>query len=98
MTWLIEILLPVGPRRKSAHARVRAELLDRFGGLTVWSRAPARGLWKPGAAAPEADDIVVYEVLAPDLDRRWWKTYRGRLEDRFLQASVVVRARRVTLL
>ena len=98
MSWLVEILLPVVAGRESEHAQVRAELLERFGGVTVWSRSPARGLWKAEAGRAETDDIIVYEVLAPELDRGWWSAYRLQLEGRFVQASVLIRAGRITLL
>ena len=75
------------------HASLSSELSERFGGVTAYSRSPAVGLWKSDPAAPaRRDDIVVYEVFVEDLDRRWWSTYRGRLEERFRQDELVIRA------
>jgi hypothetical protein len=101
---LIQILLPLYDSAGLAFPQpmfraVREELVDRFGGLTAYTRAPAKGLWKEDDAAPVAkDDIVVYEVMADDLDRGWWKAYRQDLEQRFAQDALVVRAQPVELL
>jgi hypothetical protein len=94
---LVQLLLPVydnaGRRFPSAHyAAVRAELTERFGGLTAYTRAPAEGVWEEGAGPPARDDIVVYEVMAQELDRPWWAEFRAALERRFAQEELVVRA------
>lgn len=99
---VVEILLPLwdnegrrfpGP----AFAEVRAELVETFGGLTAFTRSPAEGLWEDGGEVTR-DEIVVFEVMAEAIDRAWWGEYRRRLEQRFAQDSIVVRAREVTLL
>jgi hypothetical protein len=101
---LVQLLLPLyghdGGRLPAAlFALVREELVDRFGGLTAYSRAPARGLWAEGDGEPvEHDDIVVYEVMVPRLDRAWWKAYREELTARFRQQELVVRAQRIETL
>ena len=96
---LIEILLPLsdeqGERFDGAlFGAVRRELVDRFGGLTAFTRSPAEGLWESGSGI-ERDEIVVLEVMAEMLDRHWWQDYRERLERRFGQEEIVVRAREV---
>ena len=100
---LIQILLPLADnegRRFSStdYGRVRAELTNRFGGLTAFSRAPAEGLWKDEDARTAQDDIVVFEVMAADLDRDWWRRYRADLERRFRQDSLVIRAQPIDVL
>lgn len=99
---LVQLLLPLythdGQRVPQAvFAAVRQELVDRFGGLTAYSRAPASGLWED-AGSVEHDDIVVYEVMAGDLDRAWWAAYRAGLCGRFGQKELVVRVQPVELL
>jgi hypothetical protein len=74
---------------------VRAELTERFGGLTAYTRAPAQGLWAEDGGPPARDDIVVHEVMAETLDRAWWAGYRRTLEQRFAQDELVVRAHSV---
>lgn len=93
---LVEILLPLRdnggrPLPPDAHARTRAELADRFGGLTAFTRAPAEGLWRDEDETAR-DEIVVLEVMDPDLDRAWWSAYRAELEARFRQKEIVIRA------
>ncbi|MED5618743.1 hypothetical protein [Ideonella sp. BN130291] len=94
----MQILLPWQPdgdqalqRQRFAHER--NQLVQRFGGLTSFSRAPAKGLWRDdesGAVVP--DDIVVLEVMTPTLDKAWWASHRAELEQRFEQDEIVVRA------
>lgn len=100
---LIQVLLPLydndgRPLSKDLFRAVAAELADRFGGLTAYTRAPAEGLWKEDEETTARDDIVIYEVMADRLDRAWWKTYRSGLEARFRQEQVVVRAQVVEIL
>ena len=95
--YLIQLLLPLydndGQPLPSALFRdVKQELTARFGGLTAYSRAPAEGLWREDTNRTVRDDIVVLEVMAEALDRDWWRAYRARLERRFEQQQVVIRA------
>jgi hypothetical protein len=99
---LIQILLPLADnagRRfgREVYAQVRAELAERFGGITSFTRAPAEGVWKEGGHT-NRDDIVVFEVMCRDLDRTWWERYRADLEDRFQQEAIVLRAIKVEML
>lgn len=101
--YLVQILLPLYDNDGRAlpaerFRQVAAELTDRFDGLTAHTRAPAQGLWKDDGATPRRDDVVIYEVMADDLDRAWWKDYRRELEGRFRQEWVVVRAQQVEVL
>ena len=95
--WLVQILLPLYDNDGNAFGEppfgaTRGELLDAFGGVTAYQRAPARGLWKTDDGAVAKDDVAVFEVMAADLDRGWWDAYRERLEARFRQDAIVVRA------
>jgi hypothetical protein len=96
---LVEILLPLsdnGGRRfpREAFARVREELVERFGGLTAFTRSPAEGVWEEGQSRSR-DEVVIFEVMAEELNRSWWRDYRRELERRFRQDEIVVRARQV---
>lgn len=100
---LVQLLLPLygedgTPRPRALFDDVARELVERFGGLTRYHRAPARGVWKADDGREEKDEIVVYEVMVERLDRAWWRAYREGLEARFAQESVVVRATRVRTL
>jgi hypothetical protein len=94
---LIQILLPVNDNEgqhfePDDFVQLRAELADRFGGVTTYMRAPARGLWRDDAGETTRDDIVIFEVMTDQLDRAWWSDFRKDLERRFRQDSVIIRA------
>ena len=99
---LVQILLPLADNAGrrfdgAAYGRVRTELSETFGGITSFTRAPAEGMWKEGGHTSR-DDIVVFEVMARDLDRAWWERYRAELEQRFQQEAIVIRAIKVEML
>ena len=93
---LIQILLPTRDNRgRRISARLlqstAKELTDRFGGLTAHTRAPVEGLWKPARRRTRHDDLVILEVIAPRLDRRWWRAYRAQLEKQYRQEKIQTR-------
>ena len=101
--YLIQLFLPLYDNDGVAmphelFGQVRSEMVDRFGGLTAYSRAPANGLWQEKGGDTVRDDLVVYEVMAEDIDEAWWCNYRRTLEQRFRQEKLVVRAQPVRLL
>jgi hypothetical protein len=101
--YLIELFLPLRDNRNQPfpHAdyeAVERELTERFGGVTAYPRAPATGLWKTSPTKTIEDDLVVYEVMAKELDRDWWLEYRERLEKAFRQERVIIRAQAIDLL
>ena len=71
--------------------KVKTELTDRFGGLTMYTRAPAKGLWKEEGEKTLSDDILIYEVLATAYDEEFWKAYKTKLEKTFKQDEVLIR-------
>lgn len=100
---LIQILLPLydnngTPLPQEEYLRVRDELAERFGGITTYVRSPAEGLWKESPTTTVHDDIVIYEVMAEQLDREWWEGFRQELAARFRQEVLIVRSSEVTLL
>ena len=104
--FLVQLLLPLfdntgQPVRRERFEQVRASLVERFGGLTAYSRAPAKGLWKDDMGNTDdtvQDEIVVYEVMLDELDLAWWSRYRQELEIAFGQKELIVRAQEVRLL
>ncbi|HEV2096345.1 MAG TPA: hypothetical protein VGQ82_07575 [Chthoniobacterales bacterium] len=100
---LIQILLPLydnarQPFPPDEYLHVRNELTERFGGLTVYTRAPAEGLWRQNDKLTSRDDIVIFEVMATEVDAPWWREYRHELERRFRQDVIFIRAQQTRLL
>ncbi|MFN2475829.1 MAG: hypothetical protein ABR526_05730 [Chthoniobacterales bacterium] len=100
---LVQILLPMHdnaqePFLRDDYTRVQQELTDKFGGITVYTHARAEGHWKLNDDHVSRDDIVIFEVMASDLDASWWTNYRHDLEKRFRQDVIVVRAQQTRLL
>jgi hypothetical protein len=98
--FLIQILVPAndGPvtaGQPNPFAQMREELKQKFGGLTVYSRAPAEGLWQEDENHTVQDNIVLFEIMADTLDRAWWAAYRRILEVRFDQQEIVIRAQEI---
>lgn len=95
--FLLQLLLPQRdsdgrPFARSDFDRVRGELMGRFGGVTAYLQSPAAGLWRDGGGEVSSDDIVIFEIMAEELDRSWWTSYKHELEARFRQEELVVRA------
>lgn len=88
---LIEILLPVGPDTRAVLARVRDELTEAFGGVTMHANAPAEGLWENEGGVCY-NTIIVVEVMTDNINLDWWSTYRKELELRLKQKEIVIRA------
>jgi hypothetical protein len=100
---LIQIFLPLygntGEKFPASNYReVRDELMEQFGGITAYTRSPARGLWQPDAGKAVRDDLVIYEVMSETLDRAWWSAYKLALEQRFQQEEMIIRAQEFELL
>lgn len=61
-------------------------------------QAPASGLWQSDEGPVTRDDIVIFEVMADEIDRAWWSRYKTTLEARFRQDEIVIRASAVTVM
>ncbi len=101
--YMTQLLLPLWSNdgKRFPHAlfeQVGDELVRKFGGLTAYARTPASGLWREKQGVTVHDDIIVYEVMVKDLDEVWWTDYRKKLERRFSQDKLVIRAQEIRLL
>jgi|SRR3954453_8112809 hypothetical protein len=99
---LIQIFLPLydnkGMRLPQAlFKRERKYIVERFGGVTTYSQAPVKGLWRDSTRVSR-DELIIFEVMVSKLDRRWWAQYRRVLTARFKQKDLLVRAQVVTKL
>lgn len=95
--FLVQMLLPLydPTGQKFPHAQfseVREELTQRFGGMTAYLRSPAEGTWREPGGSIDRDEMVMCEVMVTELDRAWWSAYRTKLERRFKQEELIVRA------
>lgn len=102
MSHLVQILLPLADNDGVAFPAdllqgIQRELSARFGGLTAYNRAPAKGEWH-NSGAHQTDDIVVVEVMTDTLDADWWRSFRTRLEKLLRQDKVVIRAQEIRTL
>lgn len=99
---LVQILLPLADNDGNAFAQdvydhVAHELTERFGGVTAYTRSPAKGRWQEGSGT-HLDEVIIVEVMVGKLDDVWWRTYRAALEAAFRQKQVVVRAQPIRVL
>lgn len=100
---LVQLLLPLHDNDGHGFPRnhfdqVRADLTARFGGVTAFVRSPAVGLWKGSSADVNRDEVIMFEVLAEQLDRDWWSLYRKQLQNKFRQDEVLIWASTITRL
>lgn len=100
---LIQVLLPLYDNQGNAFpaelfSSVRDELAQRFGGVTIYSRSPAEGVWQDETEHTVRDDVILFEVMTEELDRPWWAGFRREQERRFEQEEIMIRAQRITRL
>jgi hypothetical protein len=100
---LIQIFLPVRDNKEMAfptenYTRIREPLTKQFGGLTAYTRAPAEGLWRDEENASHHDDVIIFEVMASELDGPWWQDYKRQLKQTFAQDEIIIRVHKILLL
>jgi hypothetical protein len=76
----------------------RDELVQQFGGATAYLRSPASGAWTAPGGDVEEDAVVMVEVVAERFDRVWWRAFADRLEQRFAQKAMHIRATIIEML
>ena len=94
---LVQLFLPLydnegRPIARGLFTQTIRELTEAFGGATAFTRAPAEGFWEAPEGRVTKDDVVVIEVQLEELDGSWWRAYGVRLEQRFEQDTVLIRA------
>lgn len=94
---LVEIFVPKTAISKEHLASLQNMLVKQFGGLTAYSRTPAKGLDVEDERQVE-DEIIILEVMTDLLDRAWWSSLRSRLERDLQQREILIRASEVQLL
>ena len=99
MAWLVEIFLPITDNRGAPYPAeifeaLEEELAAKYGGVTAFARAPAQGRWQ-NSGHQEQDDILILEVMTPNLYVVWWHGLRRRLEQTLRQKRILMRAQEV---
>jgi len=92
--YLIQLFLPLHDNENQAipvehFNTVRTELTRRFGGVTAFLRSPAKGLWEENDEINQ-DDVVLFEIIAENFAKDWWREYRGQLQCLFKQKEVLI--------
>lgn len=93
--YLFQILLPLFDNDgreidRKEYRRVTNELVDKFGGVTAFTRTPAEGRWRKSGKI-KRDEVVILEVVTASRSITWWRNYRSALERRFRQEAIVIR-------
>ncbi len=99
----IQILLPLYDETGKnfpgkLYRRVKEELTEKFGGLTIYTRMPVTGLWKENEQKVTRDEIVIYEIVADDIDNQFWGDYKLFLQEVFKQDEVMIRCSDIGLI
>lgn len=89
--YLFEIFLPA----QEAYGRLKEELVTRFGGLTAFTRTPAKGYWVESSGKTSIDEIVVLEVVAEEFEKEWWSNLKKRLERELNQKEILIRSSQI---
>jgi hypothetical protein len=91
---LVQVLLPLPADAADGAAAlhdVTRELTEAFGGVTAYTRSPAKGRWLAPGGREERDDVVVLEIMVSSPSPEWWRAFRTRWEARLGQDVLVVR-------
>ena len=93
---LIQILLPLydndGIKFPASEINdIRNKLMQQFGGVTVYRRSPAEGLWNDEKGEVTRDEIIILEVMCEQVDKNWWTTFKQNLEATLKQEKVLIR-------
>jgi len=92
---LVQLFIPLNGRDgkrfpQSWYDELNDELTQRFGGVTVYTRSPATGLWKQEEGKAERDQLLVYEVLTSLAEQAYWQGLKTRLEKQFNQQELLI--------
>jgi hypothetical protein len=99
---LVQLLLPIVQSAEASTGEslqaLRKELIEKFGGVTAYTRSPAKGSWLEDDDHVVQDDVIIVEVMTDQLEHEWWRTLRARLEHQLNQQSIVIRSSKIEML
>lgn len=93
---LIQIFLPIADNQgkrfsKDLFDQIKNQLAKKYKGVTAYAQSPAEDLWEQDDTL-QSDQIIIYEVMAPDLDKHWWVSFKTNLEKVFKQDEILIRS------
>ncbi|MHA4896281.1 inorganic diphosphatase [Pedobacter sp. PWIIR3] len=98
---LIQLQVPVydveGKRFPKRHfTQLHQQLTDKFGGLTVYSRSIANGFGNQDEGPTVKEKILVYEVMAENVELDFWKKLKASLMKKFEQDDLMMSSVKVS--
>ncbi|MES2454784.1 MAG: inorganic diphosphatase [Bacteroidota bacterium] len=98
---LIQLVVPVydpkGKRFPKRHySQLHSQLTDKFGGLTVYRRSPAKGFWKQDEGQTVKEKILVYEVMAANVELDFWQKLKASLLKKFEQDELLITSSKIS--
>lgn len=90
---LIQLFLPL-TNSPSADKKLKAleqKLIKNFGGLSIYAQNPASGSWRKKGQL-EKDKMMVFEVMVPVFNEKFWKKLKTSLERQFGQKEILIRS------
>lgn len=100
---MIQIYLPLyDPDGKAFpqryYEKIKEELNEKFGGLTMYTRSPAEGLWKEDQQKTVKDDLLILEVIASELEQDFWRQYKHNLKKIFKQEELLINCASIVII
>jgi inorganic pyrophosphatase len=98
---LIEIFLPVKQDAQDGATPAYLQALQKrytqkFGGVTIYDRSPATGLWQPEESVCR-DTIIIYEVITDHFDLSYWQEEKLHLQKDLEQSQILIRYSTITI-
>jgi inorganic pyrophosphatase len=102
-TKLIQLFLPIEneagkPFPDKYFSAVKQQLTSKFDGLSIYENAPVSGRWKDDKAETIKDRLLIFEVMADELEIPYWEKYKQDLQKQFKQESIVIRCLHMNLI
>jgi len=97
--FLVQIFLPLTSKAafKLTLERLQKTLTEEFGGTSIYSHNPVKGIWKDAGRA-EFDQSMIIETMADILDIPFWSALKSALEKELNQKEILVRTMKVSTL
>lgn len=100
---LVQIFLPLTdnngqPFTGDWYVNISRELNECFNGVTVYQHAPVTGLWKQEERSTVKDELIIFEVMADNMDLAFWEPLKKQLEQQFSQESILIRSFSIQIL